>query len=271
MSALSVPSPDGLALPSSPAQVQPRAVSRPLWYLLTSMAVLLPCYWQPRIQAGDLSSHIYNAWLAELIESGRLDGLQIVHQTTNILFDLILTGLLPWVGADWAQRVSVSLAVLIFVWGAFAFVSAVSGRAVWQLLPCLAIVAYGWVFHMGFFNFYLSLGLCFWGLAALWKPNSARVAAACALFAVAYASHALPVSWAIALIAYSWIARALPARARAILITAALMVLLLAHFMVTRRLASTWGLNQLAAAIGADQAVVFDHKYGLVMAALLFV
>ena len=271
MSALSVPSPDEVALPNAAAQVQPRAASRPLWYLLASLAILLPCYWQPRIQAGDLSSHIYNAWLAGLIESGRLDGLQIVRQTTNVLFDLLLSGLLPRVGADWAQRLSVSIAVLTFAWGAFAFVSAIAGRAAWHLLPCLAMLAYGWVFHIGFFNFYLSLGLCFWGLAALWNPKPARVAAACALFALAYAAHALPVLWAIALIIYSWIARTLPGRARTILLGTALAVLVVAHFIVARRLTSGWGLNQLASATGADQALVFDHKYGLLMAALLFV
>src|SRR5581483_10453886 len=146
MSTLPVPSPDEVALPYPAAQVQPRAASHPLWYLLASLALLLPCYWQPRIQAGDLSSHIYNAWLAGLIEGGRLDGLQIVHQTTNILFDLLLSGLLPWVGADWAQRLSVSIAVLIFAWGAFAFVSAIAGRTAWPLFPCLAMLAYGWVF-----------------------------------------------------------------------------------------------------------------------------
>ena len=54
-----------------------------------------PCYWQPRMQAGDLSSHIYNAWLAQLIESGRTQGLALVSQTTNILFDLMLERPVP--------------------------------------------------------------------------------------------------------------------------------------------------------------------------------
>ena len=43
-------------------------------YVPLSILVLLPVYWQPRVQAGDLSSHIYNAWLAQLIEAGRTDG-----------------------------------------------------------------------------------------------------------------------------------------------------------------------------------------------------
>ena len=91
-------------------------------YVPLSILVLLPVYWQPRVQAGDLSSHIYNAWLAQLIEAGRTDGLEIVRQTTNVLFDLMLGTLLRWFGAEIAQRLAVSIAVLVFVWGAFRFV-----------------------------------------------------------------------------------------------------------------------------------------------------
>src|SRR5205823_13849137 len=82
-----------------------------LTYLIASLFLLIPCYWQPRLQAGDLSSHVYNAWLAQLIESGRADGLMIVRQTTNVLFDLLLSGCFRLFGADWAQRIAVSVAV----------------------------------------------------------------------------------------------------------------------------------------------------------------
>ena len=65
---------------------------RKWWYIALSFLMLAPVYWQPRVQAGVLSSHIYNAWLAQLIEAGRTQGLVIVSQTTNILFDLMLGG-----------------------------------------------------------------------------------------------------------------------------------------------------------------------------------
>ena len=45
----------------------------------------------------------------------------IVTQTTNILFDLMLAGLFKLLGAEAAQRISVSVTVLVFIWGAFAF------------------------------------------------------------------------------------------------------------------------------------------------------
>src|ERR1035437_1746024 len=97
-------------------------------YIALSVLLLAPVYWQPRVQAGDLSSHIYNSWLIQLIETGRTQGLVIVSQTTNILFDLMLGGLFRLFGAELAQRISVSVAVLVFVWGAFRFVSVVGGR-----------------------------------------------------------------------------------------------------------------------------------------------
>lgn len=238
-------------------------------YVLASLLLLAPCFWLPRVQAGDLSSHIYNAWLAQLIASGRAPGLQVVRQTTNVLFDLMLSGLFRPLGAAAAQRISVSLAVLTFVWGAFAFVSAVAGRRSWHVLPCIAMLAYGWVFHMGFFNFYLSLGLCFWALALVWKGEPRRAAAAVPVFLLAYAAHALPVAWAAALLGYLWLARRVSARRRAHLILAMLAAMVLLHVAVGRILAARWSLQQITMTTGADQVWVFDAKYYPVLIGLL--
>src|ERR1035438_8231237 len=82
-------------------------------YVLISLLLLLPCYWQPRIQGGDLSSHMYNAWLPRWIETGGSEGLLMVHQTTNVLFDLLLAGLFRVCNPEFAQRIAVSIAVLI--------------------------------------------------------------------------------------------------------------------------------------------------------------
>src|SRR5579859_7499794 len=106
-----------------------------------SGVVLIPCFWQRRIEAGDLSSHIYNAWLAQQIDFGRAPGLTIAPVTTNVLFDLILSGLFRSFGAEAAQRIAVSLVVLIFFWGAFALASATSKAPPWFLAPCLAMLS----------------------------------------------------------------------------------------------------------------------------------
>jgi len=58
--------------------------------ILASAAVLVPCFWHQHIQATDLGSHLYNAWLAQLIRRGAAPGLKLVSQHSNVLFDLML-------------------------------------------------------------------------------------------------------------------------------------------------------------------------------------
>jgi hypothetical protein len=170
-----------------------------------------------------------------------------------------------------SQRVSVSIAVLVFVWGAFAFVSAVSRRRPWHLLGCIAMLAYGWVFHMGFFNFYLSLGLCFWVLALLWEPTAKRIAAAVPVIVLAYLAHALPVVWTIGLLAYLLVARHISARGRAGVTGAWLLSMVVFHIVIGRTLPSTWSVRQIAVSTGLDQVWVFDGKYYVVLMGLLLV
>ena len=241
---------------------------RALYAILTAI-VLLPCYWQPRIQAGDLSSHIYNAWLCRLIQSGNLQGLYLAGQSTNVLFDLVLTGLSRLLGPDGAQRAAVTLAVLIFVSGAFAFISAVAGRRAWDIAPCLGVLAYGWVFHMGFFNFYLALGLCFWALTLGWGFAPRRLALAGAILLLAYTAHALPVLWTAGILTYLWLARKLRLRARTYLLSGTLALLAAVQFPLHHLLDVEWLPDQLSSATGADQVRVFDGKYALLATALV--
>ena len=257
-------------LPMPPAKLS--AFGRnPMAYVLASVLLLVPCYWHSRLQLGDLSSHIYNAWLAQLIESGRAPGLVIVPQTTNVLFDLMLSGLFKTLGAEAAQRISVSLAVLAFVWGAFAFVSVVAGRRAWSLVPAIAMLAYGWVLHMGLFDFYLSLGLCFWALALAWEWKPRQVAAAAPVLILAYVAHGLPVAWTVALLAYLWLARAMTPPKRAILMAASLAAMVAARAVVTGMTSYIWLPQQIVTITGTDQLWVFDFKYVLPFVGLLVV
>ena len=237
-------------------------------YVLVSLLLLAPCHWQPRLQAGDLS---YNSWLARLIESGRAQGLEAVHQTTNLLFDFILGGLFKVVGAEAAQRISVSLVVLTFIWGAFAFISAVSGRRAWHLMPVIAMLAYGWVFHMGFFNFYLSLGLSFWALALAWEWKPWRLAAVAPILALAYLAHVLPVVWTAGLLAYLWLAGRTAPRTRAWMIAVSLLAMVLLRALAGGTLIAQWSLQQIFLTSAADQRWTFDTKYYVVLMGLLLV
>ncbi len=238
-------------------------------FLAASLALAIPCLWQSRVQAGDLSSHIYNVWLAQLIHQGRAPGLAIAPQTTNVLFDLVLSGLSALFGTDAAQRIAVIAAVLILAWGAFVFVSTVAGKRAWHMLPVLAVLAYGWVFHMGLFNFYLSLGLCFWALALAWEYRAARIAGAVALLALAYTAHGMPPMWAIALLVWRSIVERVPPQWRPYLYAGVLLAMVALHAALSRIVQTRWSIYQVLMVTGADQANVYDSKYLLVCAGLL--
>ena len=227
--------------------------------------MLAPCFWQRRIQAGDLSSHIYNAWLARLIEQGKASGLTLVPQTYNVLFDKLLSALLEAFGAGPAQRIAVAAAVLVLFWGAFALVWAVSRReAPWAWTPCLAMLAYGWVFHMGLFNFYISLGLAFCALALaerLRYRSLARWPLVAILLAVAYVAHPMPVVWAVAVLAYTGAARAMAPRYRIVLAGGSLAGLVLLCALLRSVFHCQWAPGQALGLIGADQLWVFGGRY----------
>jgi hypothetical protein len=163
----------------------------------------------------------------------------------------------------------VSLAVLVFVWGAFAFASAAAGRPSWFIVPILAMLAYGWVFHMGFFNFYLAMGLCCWAMALAWEMTPLRLAMAAAVAALAYTAHALPVLSAAGLLAYAAIARRLCPTGRARLTAAIVLAMAAAHLAARQFLIVRWTSRQWAQSTGVDQLFLYDSKYYAAMTALL--
>src|SRR5579862_5045082 len=88
--------------------------------LLASAAILIPCYWHRHIQAGDVASHVYNAWLANLEGEGKAPGIYLVWQWKNVLFDVMLAHLAKVFGYGVAEKLAVSVCVLVFFWGVFA-------------------------------------------------------------------------------------------------------------------------------------------------------
>src|ERR1700722_11438393 len=81
------------------------------WVILViSIAMIVPCLWHRRIEAGDLGSHVYNAWLAQLIEKGQAPGLYIVRQWNNVLVDWLLLHTANIAGFA-AEKIVVSLCV----------------------------------------------------------------------------------------------------------------------------------------------------------------
>jgi hypothetical protein len=163
--------------------------------MLVSVVILIPCFWQRRIQAGDLASHVYNAWLAQLVAEGKAPGVYTVWQWKNVLFDLMLLRLGVIFGFGVAEKIAVSVCVLVFFWGVFTLISVATRRRPWLLVPGLAMLAYGYVFYMGFMNYYLSLGLACFGLAALWHGERRGILIALVLAPLVLLAHPLGFLW----------------------------------------------------------------------------
>lgn len=235
----------------------------PLRFLVISLVLLIPCFWQSHIAAGDLASHAYNAWLVQLINQGTAPGLWIAPLSTNVLFDFMLDFLTPVIGVEAAQRLAVGIAVLLFFWAAFALISTITKKVAWGVTPVLAILAYGTVFNMGLFNYYLGGGLSLAALAVLWEPTWSDGVVAIVLFALAWLAQPLPVLWAFAILAYVAVARRVPARYQLLLPLVCIVTLLLARNMILRHWLATWDWRQAMHATGADQGYMFGSHYRL--------
>lgn len=236
--------------------------------LVVSALLLVPCFWHRRLEAGDLPSHTYNAWLAHLITQGQAPGLYIDSRWNNILVDLTLEKLGVLVGFVAAERILAVVSVLIFFWGAFALISAATRRSPWYLVPAIAMITYGWTFYSGFMNFYLSLGLGFFAVALLWRGDrtDSIVAAALALFALL--AHPLGFLCLLGMAIYFRLADVLHGWRRWGLFASAFLVILGFHYYVKHLRAEYWHTKDFYLMNGADQLVLFQGHYAKLAAAV---
>ncbi len=233
----------------------------PLGFLLLSAVILLPCLWHRRIEASDLGSHVYNAWLAQLIAHGQAPGLWIAHQWTNVLFDLLLSGLGALLGLAAAEKIAVSVCVLVFFWGVFALVSAATGRAPWVLTPVIALATYGYTFEMGLLNYYLALGLSFFCLAILWRGQAVEKFAAIPLAVLIFMAHPFGLIWLACAFAYVAVAERLPLRYQFALFLAAAGAIFLVHYYFWHHYIFEAEPDPFYWFSGADQLILFARRY----------
>ena len=234
--------------------------------VLISLLLLVPCFWHKRIETGDLPSHTYNAWLARLIQQGTAPGLYLARQSNNVMTDLALYHLGNLVGLRAAERIVVPASVLIFFWGAFAFIAAAkpsSGnqRAPWFLVPAIAMITYGWTFHAGFMNYYLALGLSFFAAALVWRGRGSDWIVAAVLAGLVWIAHPIAFLCLIGMVSYIKLAEILKGWYRWGLFAAALLVVWGAHLYVLRFRSVYWHTSDFYLMNGADQISVFGERY----------
>jgi hypothetical protein len=240
--------------------------------LFLSVVLVIPCLWHRRIEAGDLASHAYNAWLAQLIEKGQSPGLYIARQWKNVLFDVALLRVANLVGLTAAQKIVVSVCVLIFFWGVFSFVATVTERPPWFLVPCIAMLAYGYSFSMGFINYYLSLGLACFGLAILWRARRIDWIAAAPFALLAMLAHPIGFLWLVGTVAYTKIRAKLPGWWKLALPLAAASGFAAIYWYTSHcaSLLADWDRGPFYLYNGADQLGLFGTRYFWLAGAAFF-
>jgi hypothetical protein len=240
--------------------------------LLASAVILIPCLWHRHIEAGDLGSHTFNSWLAELIQQGRVPGLYIAHQWNNIAVDWGMGWLGPRLSFAAAEKIVVSICVLAFFWGAFAFVTASIRRAPWMVVPAIAIIAYGFTFYAGFMNFYLSMGFAFFAAAVTWRAAPIDWLTGAILAAMSLLVHPMGFGLLIAVVLYIHVAEPTPSKYRWLVFGSALLCVVAIHFALPHffRMES-WRGSNLLALNGSDQMVLFRPAYKyLALATVVF-
>ena len=231
--------------------------------VLISIVLVLPCFWHRHIEAGDLGSHTYNAWLVQLIKQGRAPGLWVKNIWQNVLFDWMLSGLGSLFGFGLGEKIAGSLAVLLFFWSVFAFVSAVSRAVPWTLLPAMAMLAYGWTFQIGLFNYYLAIGLSFLALSIFCGTRGWKRLYALAVTPLIFLAHPLGLAWFLGAALYILLAERAPQRFAVHLPAIAGLLLLLIHKFMWRRLtvSSSGGSISFYKINGIDQLVLYGNHY----------
>jgi hypothetical protein len=237
--------------------------------LLASCLALIPCFWHPRIEAGDLPSHTYNTWLTSLVIHGQAPGLGIASQTNNILFDVLLFRLTSMFGFIVGERIAVCIAVLTFLWGAFLFCRSLSGSDAWSLLPLLITFSYGWTMQMGFFNFYLSLGLSFFALAIVVCARGLKMLYALVFAPFIWLAHPLGFAWFTAIALYLIAARYLHGVLRWILPFAGLASVFLFRAYLSGRYEISWWHGHFYELNGSDQLLLGTRYQFLPLCLLL--
>lgn len=228
-----------------------------------SFVVCIPCLWHPRIEAGDLPSHVYNAWIFHLIKAGQAPGLWLARRWNNVLFDLVLSGLGNVVSWGAAEKIATCGAVLIFFWGAFTLVCSLTRSLQWFLLPPLAILTYGWTFEMGFMNCYISLGLAFFALALLVRGRGWERGLAAVLVPLIWLAHPLGLALFVALGGYALLAERLPSHYRLSLFVVSALVLVGIHFFIRIHYPTgiKWKYEPHYIHDGFDQLLLYGPQY----------
>jgi hypothetical protein len=250
-----------------------------LWVAVLLAVSVVPCFWTERAGTGDLLSHVYNVWLVQQIKAGHTPGLSLATSHTNILFDLMLDYLVTWFGFGMGTKIGLATAVLIYTGGQITLWKTVAPKGWKAVSPLALMLSYGWLYAVGFINFYLALGLGYFAIALLWSAPRAqrRYIGAVALLAVAWAAHFVAVLMIMAIVIYAIVAERLATGAERLARRRMLMLfgVTAAAIGIGHVLLRVYGHEQYNFEpqwrMGAEQVWLFSDRYGWFITAIALV
>jgi len=124
---------------------------------------------------------------------------------------------------------------------------------------------------MGFFNYYLSLGLSFFGLAIVWRGRGAECLLALALVPLIWMAHPLGLFWFVGAAGYITLARTSSGRGQIFLLAVAAVSLTILGRYLSIHFPSGWASIPGLAANGSDQLLLLDEPRYRLPARLLLV
>lgn len=223
--------------------------------------------------AGDLHTHLYNAWLGNLVADGHVNGLWLAPAWTNSLISRGLAALLESLSPGAAEKVIHLALAEGFLWASFAYCRAVTRNGCWEWLPAIAMLAIGWTFQAGLVNWFASAALSLAAAALLLHPGKAglRLPLAGVTLLVAATGNPFPPLWAGSSVALAMVHRRSPALGRRSLIVLSSGIFVAGGVTVLLG-RGAYARHQLYALLGgADQLWVYDSWYAVLSGALLVI
>jgi hypothetical protein len=176
-------------------------------FLITALFHLLPIWRVHYVPTVDGPSHLYNAQVLHELAKGTPEFARVfradLRPFPNWLGHILLFLALAVVPALVAEKLVLSAIVLLFLAGCWKLAGVIDARSrvyAFLVMP----LAFSALLQMGFYNYFLGVGLALFAIAACWER---RTTLAGILLLLCYFAHAVPAMVALLMIAVIWIVR----------------------------------------------------------------
>jgi hypothetical protein len=176
-------------------------------FLITALFHLLPIWRVHYVPTVDGPSHLYNAQVLHELAKGTPEFVRVfradLRPFPNWLGHILLFVAVAIAPPLIAEKVVLSAIVLLFLGGCWKVAGLVDPRSrvyAFLVMP----LAYSALLQMGFYNYFLGVGLAMFAIAAWWEE---RTTWSGILLLLCYFAHAIPAMVALLMIAVIWLVR----------------------------------------------------------------